>query len=56
VAALRSRLHDPHDRGRAVLCLGLVWLLPRSAHQFATLFNRLADDFLAYDAEQGPAA
>jgi hypothetical protein len=22
--------------------------------QFATLFNRMVDDFLAYDAEQGP--
>jgi hypothetical protein len=29
---------------------------PDELHQFTTLFNRMVDDFLAYDAEQGPAA
>jgi hypothetical protein len=29
-------------------------LTPDTLHQFATLFNRMVDDFLAYDAEQGP--
>ena len=27
---------------------------PHELHQLATLFNRMVDDFLAYDAEQGP--
>jgi hypothetical protein len=28
---------------------------PDTLHEFATLFNRMVDDFLAYDAEQGPS-
>jgi hypothetical protein len=26
---------------------------PHELHQFATLFHRMVDDFLAYEAEQG---
>jgi hypothetical protein len=32
----------------------LAHWFPDTLHQFATLFNRMVDDFLAYDAGQGP--
>jgi len=40
--------------GRSGMAAALAHWSPHELHQLATLFNRMVDDFLAYDAEQGP--
>jgi DNA-binding MarR family transcriptional regulator len=40
--------------GRTGMAAALAQWSPDELHQFTTLFNRMVDDFLAYDAEQGP--
>src|SRR6266704_1745602 len=40
--------------GRSGMQAALARWSPQELHEFATLFNRMVDDFLAYDAEQGP--
>ena len=40
--------------GRSGMQAALVHWSPDELHQLATLFNRMVDDFLAYDAEHEP--
>jgi DNA-binding MarR family transcriptional regulator len=40
--------------GRSGMQAALAHWSPDTLHEFATLFNRMVDDFRAYDAEQGP--
>lgn len=42
------------DVGRSGMQAALAHWPSGELHQFATLFNRMVDDFLAYDAEHGP--
>jgi DNA-binding MarR family transcriptional regulator len=39
--------------GRSGMQAALAHWSPHELHQFATLFHRMVDDFLAYEAEQG---
>jgi DNA-binding MarR family transcriptional regulator len=50
-AAAAGRIREV---GRSGMQAALAHWSPDTLHQFATLFNRMVDDFLAYDAEQGP--
>ena len=49
--AAASRIREV---GRSAMQAALGHWSPDQLHQFVTLFHRMADDFLAYDAEQGP--
>ena len=40
--------------GRTGMAAALAQWSPGELHQFTTLFNRMVDDFQAYDAQQGP--
>ena len=40
--------------GRSAMQAALACWPPDELHQFAILFHRMVDDFLAYDTEQGP--
>jgi len=50
----RAAARRLRQAGRQGMQAALEHWSPDTLHQFATLFNRMVDDFLAYDAEQAP--